>query len=145
MSAHNRRQRWVWWMLLAYALAAAVLLISPVGPSAIVAAIADWAGETLQIEQFRQGWIEVPANVLLFVPFGFLMTLLFRRAWIGATAAIVVSACVELVQTALPGREASMRDVAANALGAMLGALLAWVFMALRRRSEQRKATTHVQ
>ena len=74
------------------------------------------------------------AVVALFMPLGFLLTMLFRRAWVGVLLAVLLSVSFELVQVVLPARLPSARDIAANALGALVGAALAWLVLTLRRR-----------
>ena len=134
MPRPTRRQKWALWALGAYVAAAGVLLLSPVGPGRILEAMVTWFREDLGLHDFRQGWIEGPANVALFIPLGFLLTVLFRRAWVGVLLAVLLSVSVELVQLVLPARLPSARDIAANALGALVGAALAWLVLALRRR-----------
>ncbi|MEW1976056.1 VanZ family protein [Microbacterium profundi] len=127
------RPRWVLWALVAYAAAAGILLLSPIGPGRILEVVVEWMRDDVGIPGFRQGWIEAPANVVLFIPLGFLLTLLFRKAWAGVLLALVLSVSAELVQALLPARSTSARDVVANALGAVIGAVLAWLFVVLRR------------
>ena len=71
-------------------------------------------------------------NVLLFVPFGFLLyyrrTSVTRKVLIISLAAIAggaFSLAVELAQMGFPGRDPSAFDVLANTLGASVGAVLA--------------------
>jgi glycopeptide antibiotics resistance protein len=68
---------------------------------------------------------EVFGNVLLFVPLGFLLPLLFpaMRHWRQAlVVGAGVSLLIELYQLAWPGvRKASVDDLLMNALGAVLG------------------------
>jgi hypothetical protein len=68
--------------------------------------------------------IEVAGNVAVFVPVGLTLALAGRRWWVGALGGIVLSVTVETVQTFEPGRVASVADVALNAIGAVLGAVL---------------------
>lgn len=143
MSVFAPPRRWVLWALAVYAIAAAVLLLSPIGPGRIGDAIMRWIHTDLGLTTFRQGWIEMPANVLLFVPLGLLLTLLFRRIWVGVAIALTASAAAELVQAVLPSRTPSLRDVVANVLGAAIGAGIAWLIIAHRRRRERQKETTH--
>lgn len=72
---------------------------------------------------------DVIANVLLFVPLGFLFrvsatTATGRRPATALLAGLAVSAALETAQIFLPGRFASPVDVATNAAGAWLGAFL---------------------
>lgn len=77
-------------------------------------------------------------NVVLFVPAGLLLGAAFPRirpvaVWL---ICLTASVAVEIAQGAVvPGREASMADVAANALGAAVGVLAA---ASLRRRAPSR-------
>jgi hypothetical protein len=72
------------------------------------------------------------ANVVLFVPLG--CALSWRRGHIARTVSIAagLSIAVELLQTALPGRDPTLGDVIANTAGGALGAALglrpsAWI------------------
>jgi VanZ family protein len=72
---------------------------------------------------------DVVANVLLFLPLGFLlrasaMTPAGRRPLAAFAAGLAVSAALEGAQLFLPGRFASPVDLATNTLGAWLGARL---------------------
>jgi len=126
-----KRRGWVLGALVVYALAAAAILVLPVSFSAIVHGIADWLAGTFRLDWFGSGWVEFVANILLFVPAGFLLTLLIGRPVLGLLIAVVLSAMVELVQIVIPMREPTLRDVIANSSGALIGALAAW--MLLRR------------
>lgn len=80
---------------------------------------------------FDYSLIESGANVLLFVPFGFLVAayLPLRRAWLALPIGILASMCIEAGQELFrPERVATPRDVLANALGAAIGtvAVYAW-------------------
>jgi len=72
------------------------------------------------------GAVEAAANVLLFVPVGFLLAAALPRlsavtAWLLCTAA---SVGVETVPLVLPEREPSLRDVVGTPLGAGVGVVL---------------------
>lgn len=76
-------------------------------------------------------------NVLLFVPFGVLLALATRRAWWWVTlVALAASSAIELVQWRWLERDGSWTDVAANTLGALVGA----VVVSLARRGRARPA-----
>jgi glycopeptide antibiotics resistance protein len=68
------------------------------------------------------------ANILLFIPFGFLYRLANRRVAAGVLGALAVGAlasgAIEFVQMCAPHRYASPIDILANTLGAGGGALL---------------------
>jgi VanZ family protein len=73
---------------------------------------------------------DILANIVLFIPLGFLFQLARRRAgWPSLLQAlgfgVLVSAAVEACQLFLPGRDSSLIDVATNGLGALLGAATA--------------------
>ncbi|MEJ3404898.1 VanZ family protein [Rathayibacter sp. YIM 133350] len=83
------------------------------------------------------GLIEASANVVLFVPFGVLLTVLLgaRRWWLAVLIGIAASGVIELGQALfLEGRTPSYRDVLANSLGGLIGAALAYVVLRMRSR-----------
>ena len=87
---------------------------------------------------FDYNTVEAAANVLLFVPVGFVATVGFRGSW-WQTAAVgaFTSACVELGQLLfLQNRYPSLIDVATNTGGAMLGFLLARRFLSRRNHAD---------
>ncbi|WP_314214317.1 VanZ family protein [Pseudarthrobacter equi] len=79
------------------------------------------------------GWFgykmaEATANVMLFVPVGFVSALAFseKRWWQIAAFGLLVSGCMELGQLLfLHDRFASLSDILTNTSGAITGALLA--------------------
>jgi glycopeptide antibiotics resistance protein len=131
-SARRASRRWVLWGLGIYGLAVAVVLVLPVGYASIVGHIGEWIRTGWGIAVFGTGWIEFAATIPMFAPLGFLLTLLFQQPWWGVLLALVLSSSAELGQILIPSRQPSVRDVLANALGAALGALLAWLLV-LRR------------
>lgn len=138
MSMPSRRRWWVGGCLGVYALAVAVVVLSPVSYAGVVKVLGDSMLSGLGITFFGYGWIEFAANILIFVPLGLLLTLLFEHPWYGVVLALALSAGVELVQFFVPSREPSLRDVLANALGAALGAALAWLIVLRRGRRVRR-------
>ncbi len=81
----------------------------------------------------RPSYLDVPANVLLFIPVGLLTTLWSGRfRWGGFGVAVALSAASEFAQLLLPDRDANVRDILSNAIGAALGAGVA--FLVLRAR-----------
>lgn len=77
---------------------------------------------------------DVLANLVGYAPLGFLLTLALmrmRHGWpavtLGALGAALLSLCMEGLQTYLPMRVASNVDLALNAGGGLIGAVLAWV------------------
>jgi len=131
----HRRLRFRVWViagLAVYAAAVVAVLVLPVSYSSIVNAIGEWLHSSVGLTGFGTGWIEFTANVLMFAPLGFLLTLLFGRPWVGILLALALSVMAELVQIVIPSRQPSLRDILANAAGAAVGAAVA---MLLRRRS----------
>ncbi|MFI1508704.1 VanZ family protein [Streptomyces sp. NPDC020597] len=73
-------------------------------------------------------------NIALFAPAGFLAVRLFRRPVTVAAAGALLSATVELSQSAVPsGRSCSVTDLVANATGAVAGSLAGALWLRLRR------------
>lgn len=131
----ERRRRAALVGLVVYGLAVVVVLVAPVSYSDIVTAIDDWLHDVLGVPEFGSGWVEFTANILMFAPLGFLLTLLFRSAWIGPAVAVALSVAAEVAQIVIPSRQPTPRDILANALGAALGALIAWLVVLRRRRA----------
>ncbi|MFD1720852.1 VanZ family protein [Amnibacterium endophyticum] len=74
------------------------------------------------------GFVEFAANIVFFVPVGFLGGLLLplRFSWLAVIAGGLFSAAIETTQLLLlPGRVASLADVVANTSGALIGFLVA--------------------
>lgn len=77
---------------------------------------------------FNYQFVEASANVVLFIPFGAVATLAYRKKywWQIGILGLMVSGCIELGQLLfLHNRFASMQDVVTNTSGALIGALLA--------------------
>jgi glycopeptide antibiotics resistance protein len=84
---------------------------------------------------------EVLANVALFLPAGFLLAIVLRRAWPSALLCVLASVAIELAQHRyLPSRVPSLADVEHNGLGGAIGALIAWP-LARGMRISARNAT----
>lgn len=131
-------RRWVLVCLGVYAFACAIVVLTPVSYAKIVHAIAEWLESAGGITGFGSGWIEFAANILMFLPLGFLLTLLFRHPWYGVALALALSIAVELAQIVIPSRQPTLRDIAANTAGAAIGAALAWLVVLRRRRRRER-------
>lgn len=143
MEAGSVRRRWVVGGLVAYVVVVAVVVLSPVSYAGIVHRLDGWLRDGLGITVFGSGWIEFAANIVMFLPLGFLLTLLFRHPWYGTILAVVLSAGVEIAQIVIPSRQASLRDVISNGIGAALGAFLAWLVV-LRRDHRRARAAEAV-
>lgn len=85
---------------------------------------------------FDYRFVESAANVVLFVPLGALLALELplRRWWIAPVVTTTFSILIELGQTLLPARVATIADVIANTAGGLVGALIVLV----ARRSASR-------
>lgn len=83
--------------------------------------------------------VEAVANVVMFVPFGVLVSLALpaRARWgdrVVVPLALATSAGIETVQRWLPTRVPTVQDVVLNTLGAALGLLVLRAVLARRRR-----------
>ena len=131
----SRRRAWrlvLWGALLAYVIALIAIAVWPTQVD--VPARGMLADITRALPWLTYARIEFAANVLLFVPFGFLFTLILRRAhYVVLPAAVVVTVAVESWQSLIDGRTSSILDVVANVTGACLGILLAALVRLARR------------
>jgi glycopeptide antibiotics resistance protein len=87
------------------------------------------------------GWItfarlEFMANVLMFVPVGiFLVLLLGRRFWwLAIVPGIAMTGAIEFSQQFIANRVSDPRDLAANAMGVVVGTLVALALTAAKAR-----------
>ena len=69
---------------------------------------------------------ELIQNLLLFMPFGFGLALVWRRRWSLVATGALLSLAVEVIQQWLPGRDPSVGDILCNTIGTALGAALVW-------------------
>lgn len=69
-------------------------------------------------------WPDVLLNVALFAPLGAALAAVGMRLRPALLTGALLSACVELAQVWIPGRDPSVRDVLSNTLGTWAGALL---------------------
>jgi len=87
--------------------------------------------------------LEFLANIVLFLPLGFLLPFAFRFPRQSRYLVIIlptffglgISLLIEMTQLWIPGRVSDPRDLVANAMGAFLGA---WVAAAIRVHLESR-------
>lgn len=82
---------------------------------------------------FGYNKLEFTANIGMFVPLGFLVSMLLpvRVWWLALFICPGVSVAIELTQAlALSARFATLSDVVSNSIGALIGALLAIVLRA---------------
>lgn len=101
--------------------------IEKVSPG-LITALMDWLHTRHGVYWLTLPRIEKLANVLLFIPVGVLAYLIYpRRLWaLAVVTGPVLSVGIELTQLfLLPGRTASLWDVAANSIGATIGVAVA--------------------
>ena len=80
--------------------------------------------------------VESVANVLILAPTALLAGLLLRRPAVGAAIAVGLSAIIEACQALVPalGRACDTSDLLTNALGALLGGLIAFAAISVANR-----------
>lgn len=76
-------------------------------------------------------------NIVLFMPFFAALTVLIPTWW-WVAAGFLISSAVELYQTTLPARQATIVDVITNTLGAALGVWAGFGIRRLVRRAGER-------
>lgn len=131
--------RWALYGLGAYAIAVAMIVTLPVGYADMVATIGDWLRARLGLDGFGYGWIEFVANILMVVPVGFFLAVIWRRFWLVIALLIVCATVVEILQLVIPGRTASLRDVVANSVGAAVGVAVGRLATRRARRARTRR------
>lgn len=111
-----------------YVLAAAIVVLSPRNPIRGI-------DLSRQLDALGLGWVtyvqlEIAANVAFFIPIGLLVGLLvpLRRWGFVVVGVLGVPLAIELAQSLLPNRVASLSDVLANITGGFLGLGLAGFF-----------------
>lgn len=135
MAKRSRSIRsWAIVSLVVYGVAAFGVLLAPVSYGNIIDSIWEMLRGSVGIT-FGAGWIEFAANIALFVPLGFLLTILLKNPWFGIMLGIAVSIGVEIAQFMIPDRQPTLRDIVSNALGAGVGALLGWLIVVRRERN----------
>ncbi len=77
--------------------------------------------------------LEIVANILMFLPIGLASGLLFRGL-LGVILPVVLTLAIELAQIPLADRISHPRDLVANAIGAILGLLIATAVLRGRAR-----------
>lgn len=132
----RRRPGWVtaslWILVLVYGVALAFIALWPTYVDVPARPMLDSITAEWPLLTFAR--IEFIANVLLFVPFGFLFTLILRRGhYVVLPAALVVSVAVEACQVLIDERVSSLLDVVANVTGACVGIVFAALIRAVRR------------
>ena len=129
---HGLLRRGAVWTALAYVVALAMIAFWPTpvdrGAHGSISSAVLWLHAHGVPTWLDYSAIEFTANIALFIPVGLLVVVLTssRRWWLGPAIGALVSTVIELGQLAfLPERFATVNDVIANGLGALLGAGLA--------------------
>ncbi|MDJ0338174.1 VanZ family protein [Cryobacterium sp. PH31-O1] len=129
---HGLLRRGALWLALAYVVALAAIAFWPTpvdrGVHGSISSVVLWLHSHGIPTWLDYPAIEFTANIALFIPVGLLVVVLAgaRRWWLGPVTGALVSTMIELGQFLfLPGRFATVNDVVANGLGALLGAGLA--------------------
>ena len=129
---HTLLRRTAGWMALAYLAALTLIAFWPTpvdrGLQGSISSVVLWLHAHGMPAWLGYESIEFSANIALFVPVGLLVVLFAgpRRWWMGTLIGSVISCIIELGQLVfLPERFATVNDVIANSLGALLGTLIA--------------------
>lgn len=109
--------------------------LTPGALDSIVANLRPQAGDLTAWAYASDG----PPNVALFVPLGFFLALLLRRPLAAAVVAVALSLAIECYQAALTTRVGAFADVVANGLGALAGAAVAALLLALAPRARHHR------
>ena len=127
------QRRTVLSLAVAYALVLALIALWPTPVDrpldGLIVDAVQWARTIGLPHWFGYGLIEFLANVALFAPFGFFVSaLLDTHPAISALVGFATSASIEALQLAVrPERFATISDVLANTLGAVIGVAFAHI------------------
>lgn len=135
---HDLLRRAALWVSLAYLVALALIAFWPTpvdrGAHGSISSVVFWLHAHGVPAWLDYAVIEFSANIALFVPVGLLVVVLVgARHWgLGPMIGAGISCSIELGQLLfLPGRFATINDVIANTLGALLGTAVAIVVLRL--------------
>ena len=129
-------------LLPVYLTALAFIVFAPSDGATKVTGIVALAAKALGVLQipFEPAYVvlEFVANIVLFVPFGVLVRLVWTRARWSAVLALglLTTIAIELTQLSLPTRYSTLSDVIANTLGTGVGLVAVWAVL-LRVRDER--------
>lgn len=128
-------------LLVVYLVAAVLIAFWPVPVDSGAAGLLDRVERLLPWATYRR--IEFGANVLFFIPLGWLLSILLDRSrYLVLPIGIVMTIAIEVIQgELLDQRTASIYDVLANTTGTCIGMLIA---AALTRRRAAPSATDGV-
>lgn len=121
----TRRPRWVYLLLIAYVVALALIAFWPVPVDSGAVGLLDRIES--RFPWVTYGRIEFSANVLLFVPLGWLLSILLPRSrYLVLPIGLLTTITIETVQASLlPRRTYDVSDLIANTAGVCIGLILA--------------------
>jgi hypothetical protein len=76
-----------------------------------------------------RGWSDAIVNVILYAPLGASLAALGRRGARAVGVGFLLSACIELAQVFIPGRDPSLGDVTFNTIGTAAGQAVWWLLV----------------
>ena len=122
------RRGWLWAMVALTAAPVLALTLTPSNSGTLQRC-------AVQFSAPRLGSVELLANVALLLPLTFFATLATSRPRLMFVAGMALSATIEALQALVPaiGRSCDSNDWVMNTLGALVGASLGWVLLALDR------------
>ncbi|MGL4339083.1 MAG: VanZ family protein [Rhodoglobus sp.] len=131
-------------MTLAYLALVAWLTLTPLSSSiesGVLWQLADLFAESPLTEWMTFSRLEFTANIVMFLPFGVFLVLLLGRKmwWLAVILGVALTAGIEFAQQNIPYRVSDPRDLLANSLGAIMGALLALMLTASKARMIRRR------
>lgn len=135
-------------LTIVYLLAVAAITLDPVPPdphrNGLLTSLLALFSQTPLLTWVDYDVVEFAANILLFVPMGLLLTLLFGREqwWLALALGVGATFTIEFVQRFLPARFSDPRDLLANTLGTVLGIALALLVTAAAAAGGRRAAAT---
>lgn len=91
--------------------------------------------------------VEFTANILMFVPIGLFLLLLFGRRfwWLAILVGFTLTVGIETTQLYIPGRVSDIRDIISNTTGAVAGVMAGLVLTAGKARRIKRTRISGIQ
>lgn len=147
-AAPPKSQARVWLAVSSLSAYGAIVLLTTMWPTPIDQSFEGSVDKVLNVlhrtgvpEWFGYNKLEFSANVIMFVPLGFLVSMLLpvRLWWLALFICPGISAAIELTQGALlSSRFSTINDVIANSIGAFCGALVAFALRAAVYRRDEK-------
>jgi glycopeptide antibiotics resistance protein len=134
---HTLLRRAALWVSLVYLVALTLIAFWPTpvdrGAHGSISSVVLWLHRHGVPAWLNYAAIEFTANIALFVPVGLLVVVLAgaHRWWLGPLVGASISSAIEFGQLFLPERFATVNDVIANSLGAVLGTVVAVIMLNL--------------